>query len=396
MIAGSMPAADPHEVSRRLRAEGRTVVSVTARSGRDEDRLDSAQIRRDHGAKSIRRDDVVVFCEQMSVMLETGVPLAEALGAYCAQVRRPEQRAVFEALRADLMHGETFSTAAQRWPGVFPGIMISLLRASEASGTLGMMLGRIARYLRKERQTARQIRGAVAYPAFMVGAALVLSAFLVVVILPKFATIYAGKAAALPGPTRALLAVSEFAGTQWKWYLPLAVGAMIAAWVFARRPTGRRWIDWLRVNLPVLGRLYRKLYISRACRTMGTLLAANVSLLDIIELVRGVTNNSEFDRIWDRVERDVREGRHLSDAFVESGYIPSNVSTMITSGERSGRLAEVMDRLAEFADQELDAEVKQVTAFIEPVMIMIMGVVIGGVALALLLPIFRMGSVMAG
>jgi len=395
MVTGTMSAAVPAEVGSRLRAEGKTLVSVSDRPMREQPDLDRVQIRRNQGARSIRRDDVIIFCEQMSVMLETGVPLAEALESYCRQVRKPEQRIVFESLRDEILSGETFSTAALKWPRVFPRIMTSLLRASEASGTLAPMLGRIGQYLRKEQQTVRQIRGALTYPLFMVLAALSLSSFLMVFVLPRFASIYEGRSAVLPAPTRLLLGFSDFLTGQWHLYGP-AVAILVTAYLFwSRTDGGRRILDWTRLNVPILGSMYRKLYISRASRTMATLMQSNVNLFDIIEICRGVTGNRMIDRLWDETERNVRDGRDFSDAFQNCRYVSPNVASMITAGDRSGRLGDVMGRVAEFTDQELDIEVKQCTAFIEPVMIMVMGVVVGAVAIALLLPIFRMGTVMA-
>ena len=396
MVTGTMSASVPAEVSSRLRADGKTVISVSDRPMVEQPDLDRIRIKRNQGARSIRRDDVIVFCEQMSVMLETGVPLAEAMESYCRQVRRPEQRVVFESLRDDILSGETFSTAAMKWPRAFPRIMTSLLRASEASGTLAPMLGRIGQYLRKEQQTFRQIRGALTYPLFMVIAALSLSTFLMVFVLPRFATIYEGRSAVLPAPTRLLLALSDFLSGQWHLYVPACLVAATLFILWSRTNGGRRTLDWTRLNVPVIGSMYRKLYVSRASRTMATLMQSNVNLFDIIEICRGVTGNRIIDELWDETERNVRDGKEFADAFQRCRYVSPNVASMISAGDRSGRLGAVMGRVAEFTDQELDVEVKQCTAFIEPVMIMIMGIVVGAVAIALLLPIFRMGTVMAG
>lgn len=396
IVSGTMSAADAREVGNRLRADGKYLLDVDDRPMRGEVRLDAWQIRRNEAARRVRRDDVIAFCEQLSVMLDTGVPLAEALDAFQAQTRSREFKVVLEVLREDIYAGETFSDAASKWPRVFPTVMTSLLRASEASGTMALMLGRVGSYLAKERKTVRQIKGALAYPAFMMGAALMLSLFLMLVILPKFAAIYEGRSATLPAATTVLLTISRFLVEEWKLYLPIVGGTLTAGAVFVRRPTGRRTLDWLRLNVPILKSMYEKLYVTRASRTMGTLLQAGVGLLDIIAIVRGVTNNDVFDGVWDQMEADIRDGKRMSDSFAECRYIPPNVSSMVASGERSGRLGDVMDRIAEFSEQELDNAVRQVTAYIEPIMIICMGTVVGGVAIALLLPIFRMGQVMSG
>jgi type IV pilus assembly protein PilC len=329
-------------------------------------------------------------------MLETGVPLTEALDSFCAQTPRREFKQVLGALRDDIHSGEPLSLAMSRWPRVFPPLMISLMKASEASGTMAMMLGRVGSYLGKERRTARQIRGALAYPLFMMVSALAMTVFLMAFVLPRFARIYEARAATLPAPTKVLLGISTFITGEFLVYGPILAVVTVGLALFLRAPRGRRLLDWLRLNAPVLRTLYGQLYVTRATRTMGTLLAAGVNLLDIIDICRGVTSNAYYADLWDRMERGIREGRQLSDAVLACPHVPPNVASMIASGERSGRLPAVMERIADFSEQELDAAVKQVTSFIEPLMIAIMGLVVGGVAMALLLPIFSMGRVMTG
>ncbi|MHC4447718.1 MAG: type II secretion system F family protein, partial [Planctomycetota bacterium] len=215
-------------------------------------------------------------------------------------------------------------------------------------------------------------------------------------VLPRFAQIYASRSASLPVPTRVLIAVSDFLNTQYMYYGPVLVVGLVVGALWLRSAAGRRAKDWLRLNVPAVRTMYGQLYISRTARTMSTLLSAGVNLLDIIDICRGVTNNVYYDEMWDAMAAGVHEGGQLSDAVLDAPFIPSSVASMIGAGERTGRLSEVMERIAEFSEEELERAVRQVTTFIEPVMILIMGVVIGGVAVALLLPIFGMSQVMAG
>ncbi|UCD74994.1 MAG: type II secretion system F family protein [Phycisphaerales bacterium] len=396
ILTGSMVAASAEEVASRLRAEGKFILSVGDKPLPAETDLDEVHLRRGEAAKRVRKEDVIGFCQQLSIMLETGVPLTEALDAFCCQVKRKEFRDILVVLRDDIHSGELFSNAMAKWPRVFPNMMISLMQASEASGTMALMLGRIGEYLAKERRTAKQIKGALSYPMFMMTAGIVMSAFLMVFVLPRFATIYEGRSATLPAPTRILLGASEFIMTQYLVYGPILAVLIIGGAIWIHYPSGKRCLDWMRLNLPILRSMYGQLYITRSTRTMGTLLTAGVNLLDIINICRGVTGNAYYHDLWDDVEKAIRDGRQFSEAMFEAKFIPPNVSSMIASGERSGRLADVMERIAEFSEEELDTAVKQVTAYIEPIAIMCMGVVVGGVALALLLPIFSMGNVVAG
>lgn len=395
IVRGSLSAASAAEVASRLRSEGKFVLSVEENAIRVSAEMDAAQIRRSEAAKRVRREDVISFCQQLSVMLETGVPLTEALDSFCAQSPRKEFLAVLTVLRDDIYAGEKFSVAMARWPRVFPAMIVSLMKASEASGTMAMMLGRIGDYLAKEQRTARQIRGAMSYPIFMMATALVLTIALMAFVLPKFAKVYEMRAVSLPTPTKVLLGMSEFVTTQYWYYGPAIAVLAIASFVFLRQSVGRRTCDWLRLCLPVIGRMYAQLYITRSARTMSTLLAAGVNLLDIIVICRGVTNNHHYDKMWYAMEQGVRDGRQMSEAVFACRYISRNVASMIASGERSGRLAEVMERIALFAEEELDNAVKKATSYIEPVMIVCMGGVVGGVAMALLLPIFSMGKMMS-
>jgi type IV pilus assembly protein PilC len=275
-------------------------------------------------------------------------------------------------------------------------MIVSLMKASEASGTMSMMLGRVAEYLNKERRTARQVKGALGYPMFMMGTAVLMTVFLMTFVLPRFAKIYEMRSAQLPAPTRVLLGISQFFTQQYMFYLPALATVIVGGYFWFRHPSGRRAVDWLRLNAPILRTIYGQLYITRASRTMATLMSSGVSLIDIIQICRGVTRNAHYDAMWTRMESDVREGKQISDTIFATPFIPRNIASMISSGERSGRLAQVMERIAAFSEEELDSAVKQATSFIEPIMIVFMGLVVGGVAVALLLPIFSMGKVMAG
>lgn len=396
VTSGTMVAASTQEVSERLREDGKFALAVHDKALRASTELDATQIRRNQAARNVKRDDVIAFCQQLSVMLETGVPIGEAIDAFHRLTPRREFKIVLEVIKDDIFGGEQLSVAMAKWPRVFPSMVISLMKASEASGTLGLMLGRVGTYLAKERRTAKQIRGALGYPMFMVMMSLLMTGFLVAFVLPRFAKIYEQRSASLPTPTRMLLGTSEFLLEYYLLYGPLLVGAVVGMLIWRRYPSGRHVIDWIKLHLPVIAPMYVQLNVTRAMRTMSTLLAAGVNLLDIIDICRGVTTNVYYQRMWTNMENGVREGNQLSDALIGTSLIPANVASMICSGERSGRLAEVTEKIAEFTEEELDAAVKTVTSFVEPIMIIVMGLVVGGIALALLLPVFSMGKIMTG
>lgn len=395
-VTGSITARDRDDVATHLRDEGLFITSIASGTAGSLPELDVDEIRTRQGLQRIRRADVVSFAQQLSVMLETGVPLPEGLEAIASQARRSEFRAVLESVREDVCGGSPLSEALARWPQVFPGVMVSLLQAAELSGTTALMLSRVSDYLSKELRTKRQVRGAMLYPGFMLGSGLLVVAFLVTFILPRFAKIYEMRSASLPAPTKMLMSIGTFAVEGWMYYVPVLVAAAVGLLVVPRTSAGRRWIDWLKLRAPVFRSIHVHLYVTRSTRTMSTLLAAGVNLMDAINACRQVTRNVIFDRVWSGMEQHVRDGRRLSQAFEESSDVPANVASMVAAGERSGRLPEVMERVAEYSEEELELAIRKSTSLLEPVLIIVMGLLVGAVAIALLLPIFRMSSVVTG
>lgn len=393
-VAGVVEAPTQHDALRQVQREGKIVIEIGL--GAPEAPVDADLVRLRAAASMIKREEVISMTSQLSVMLETGVPLGEALKAFCQQSKRGGLKRVMENVSSRITSGQPFSDAIKEFPRAFPPLMVSLMRASEASGKLGMMLGRVSEYLAKERKIVRQIKGALTYPTVMVTMALTVTGFLVVFVLPRFAKIYANKKAALPSLTRFVMNVSEFMTTHYLWII-LALAALVAGAIslnFFDR--GRTLIDTLKVRAPVIGKMFGQFYLARAARTLGTLLASGVQLLDAVRIVRGVTSNILWQRLWDDCEKAMTSGQTLTEVMSKSDLIPPATGYMIAAGERTARLPEVFTRIADTTEEELDQTIKSVTQLIEPAMIMFMGVVIGGIAVALLLPIFSIANVMSG
>ncbi|MEM9295497.1 MAG: type II secretion system F family protein, partial [Planctomycetota bacterium] len=337
----------------------------------------------------IKRAEVVAFSHQLAVMIDTGVPISEAMACIVSQTPNPAFQAVLDRVASVIRGGDKLSTALQAHPRIFPRVMISLVEAAEASGGLGQMLERVSEYLAKERAIVAKARGALTYPAVMLGLALVIVVGLVMFILPRFEKLYTAKGSALPGPTQVLLGVSNAITAQpWAW-LAGGVGLAVAFALYRRTDAGRRQLDALRLAAPVIGPLTRQLFLARATRLMGTLFAAGVPILDIIRLVRKVTRSHRYEQLWDHVSAHLERGGQLSDALEGSELIPPDVRQMILAGEKSGRLEQVLTKVADFSETEFDERVKTATQLLEPMMIVAMGVFVGFLALALLLPVFQ-------
>lgn len=391
LVTGALEARSRREALRALQREGKAVIDL-AEAGPPVDRQ-AVLVRL--AAQTVKREEVIGFCAQLAVMLDTGVALPDALGAFMRQAKGGSMRTIVEVIASRVTNGVSLSAALAEFPKVFPNLMLALMKASEASGQMGLMLTRIVEYLTKERRTARQIKGALTYPIVMVTLALTVTGFLVTWVLPRFAKIYQSRSAALPRPTKVVLAIGEFSTAHWPWLLAGIGAAAGLAFAVRLHPTGRRVIDTVKLRAPVIGPMFTTCYLARACRTLGTLLASGVTMLDAVRIVRGLVPNVLWLDLWKRIEESLTQGRTIAEVVCNSPLVPPAVGQMIAAGERSGRIAEVLDRVSVSAEADLDEAVKNATQLIEPAMIVFMGALIGGIAIALLLPIFSVASVAA-
>ncbi|MEM8494487.1 MAG: type II secretion system F family protein [Planctomycetota bacterium] len=392
LTTGLMRAVSVAEAGAMLRNESKFVVNLDEV---DEQKEQAAQNKARRKSGRIKRDDVIAFAHQLAAMIDTGVPLSEALECIAQQCANAAFAEVLEEVHGHVQSGGELSTALKQHPKIFPPVMTSLVAASEASGTMGMMLERVSGYLTKERQTAKKIKNALTYPAIMLVMITGVTVGLLVFVLPKFTTIFAQRGAALPLPTQALIVISEaLTGYWWAWLLGI-FGAVVGYVVASRTESGRRTIDQFKLKCPVLGELFRKLYLTRSMRTMGTMIDAGVPILDMVTIVRDVTSNRWYEDLWDDLSDRMQRGSQLSDGLFESPLIPRSISQMVYAGEKSGRLGVTMNKIAEFTEAEFDDQVKTTTSLIEPAMTASMGIIIGFIAIALLLPIFTVGNVVA-
>jgi type IV pilus assembly protein PilC len=344
--------------------------------------------------RRIKVDDIVFFANQLAVMVDTGVPLSEALDSIANSTDHDGVAIMVDDLSEKVKGGTEFSEALEAYPKLFNEQFVSMIRASEASGTMGMMLQRSAQYMMQDRETRKQVKGAMVYPISMLSFCVVVVVMLLAFVMPRFEKIYAGKGKALPVPTQVLMSISGVITGYWM-ILLIGLGAVVGGLVaFLRTPTGRQSMDWVKINMPMFGGMYRKGCIARSLRTMSTMIDTGVSMLEGLEITSRVAGNYYFSKLWTGLAEDVSEGSALSTGLYESPLIPRTITQMVEAGERSGRLAEVTDRVAAFCEDDLKIAIKTLTSMIEPVMIIVMGAVIGGIAMALLLPIFTMSKVM--
>jgi type IV pilus assembly protein PilC len=337
--------------------------------------------------------DVLNFTSQLAVMIRAGISIRSAIDGICEQTENPKFKAILSQIRKDVESGKNFSDALTRYPKVFSPLYINMVKASELSGGFSRMLDKIAGYLNQQIETVSMVRGAMIYPGIIGGLAVCVTIFLLTWVLPRFLVIFKGKEAALPAPTKMLMALSNFMVNYW--YV-LVVAVVAAVWGFVlmlRTDWGRLWWDKTKLTVPLFKKMFRALYISRGLHTMGQLINAGVPMLDTIAITAEISGNTLYKRMWRAVYGAVKQGKKISLPLQRSPLLPRAVVQMISAGEESGKLGEVLDEVSDFYSKELRNVIKTVTSMIEPLMIVLMGSVVGFIAMSIILPIFKLSSI---
>lgn len=395
LVEDEVVASSPVEAARIVRGEGKFIVRVepkTARGARPAGRsVASAPV---FGREKYRPEDLIFFTGQLAVMVETGVSLAEALDACVHEGNSPRFAAALNGVIEKVNAGREFSSALAEHPEVFPGIYISLIKASEASGKMGPMLERLAQHLEEQAALVKKIKGAVTYPIVMFLFAIGVTIFLMTYVLPKFSNIYAGKEASLPAVTRALMAFSNGLVTVGPYVGAGLVAAVVGAVLYLRTPAGRWQMETLKLRIPLVGPLFHRTYLARSLQTLGTMIQSGVTVLDSVRLTASACGSAVYEQMWNMVNDRLETGQQISEALADQPSVPRSVNKMLAAGERSGRLGAVMERVARHCEAELNTAIKTLTSMLEPAIVMFLGVVVGGLVLALLLPIFTISKAM--
>jgi len=342
--------------------------------------------------QSVPSKDILAFTSQLAVMAKAGIGLTSALEGIGEQIKNPRLGQIVRTMKRDVEAGRQFSEALQRFPKVFSPLYVNMVRASELSGSFGHMLDRIGGYLTQQVETRREVKGAMIYPVIIVVLAIVTTIFMLTFILPRFMVLFEGKEDILPMPTKALMAMRSSLRGYWYIHLVAAAAMVGGAVYFLRTDIGKAWWDSAKLKIPILKNLCHALYLSRGLRTMGELVNAGVPMLDTIAITAEVSGNVHYARVWRRVHAGVRKGQRISPTLSHSPLFPNSVAQMISAGEETGSLGEILSDVSEFYDRELRATIKAVTAAIEPLMIILMGGVVAFIAASILLPIFKMSQ----
>jgi type IV pilus assembly protein PilC len=391
--AGGVAAADAATAAAMLRGKGLHVMQLAPAASAA--RLASLGEKLSWTSGPGKKE-ILDFTTQLAVMIRAGISIRQALDGISEQTANVKFKKILLQIKADIESGRQFSEAISKHPKLFGPLYLSMVRASEMSGAFARMLDRIAAYLQQELETRKLVIGASIYPGIIATMAIGVTVFLLTFVLPRFAGVFEGKEEALPGPTKFLMSLSDFMVGYWWIILILAAAAIGGFLMFVRTELGGFWWDRAKLSMPVAKRMFRALYISRSLHTMGELLNAGVPMLDTLAITGDISGNRLFRRMWRSVHSSVRQGRKIQTQLGKSNLLPKSVIQMVAAGEDSGKLGEVLDEVSDYYHRVLRDAIKAVTSMIEPLMIVLMGSVVGFIAMAIILPIFKMSSLVSG
>ncbi len=383
-------AQSAEELARLLEGQGLFLMESSVVGGSEGGANAALLAPKNRGGVSLK--ELTVFTTQLAVMVRTALPIMEALEILAGQNNNPAFRAMLLEVARSVRHGQPLSHAFARYPQVFDEVYISLLASGEAGGQMDLMLERIASHLEFQWQLKQKLQAALVYPTVVILTAMSVLAFLVIFVLPTFMEVFAQFDVALPLPTRALIFVSGLIRHGWYIMFPAAAGLW---WYFRKMltdPAHTRALHGLQLRLPLVGELIRNMVMTRILMTLGSLTGSGVPILKSLELAKASAGNLVFKDLLDRIIENVREGHGISPALAQSPYIPRAVSSMISVGEKTGTLPEVIMKVAWFYESETDTAIKSLFAAMEPLFIVGLGLLVGGIAVSVLLPMFNLAG----
>jgi type IV pilus assembly protein PilC len=383
-VTGTLEVATPQVVLEALHRKGLIVISVTPQKG-------SAAKR---GGR-VGMEDLAIFSRQMATLVDAGIPLVGGLEAVADQLENKRLREVVTRVKEAVEGGTNFTAAIAKQKTIFSPLFVSMVKAGEASGHLAEVLDRLATYLEKSAALQRKVRSACVYPAIVISMAMIITAVLILKVIPAFKDIFVQLGADLPLPTKILIAVSSFAQKGFFPGLVLGTGAFFWAQRALETPRGRLWFDGTMLKLMIVGNIVRKVAIAKFARTLATLVKSGVQILGALDIVAESAGNSVVAKAILEVRNSIREGENIAGPLAASGVFPPMVVRMIGVGEQTGRLDEMLVKVADFYDDQVDAAVSGLTSALEPIIIAVLGVVVGSIVLSIFLPIFKLTQTLA-
>ena len=378
-ISGELEARDRKELASKLR--DRKVVLTDANAKPMEIKLPAM-------AKKITVRDLGIFSRLFSTMVNAGLPIDQCLDILCEQVPNKTFSKVIAEIHQSVTSGASMAEALSKHKKVFDNLYIHMVEAGETGGVLAVIFRRLASYLEKADALRRKVKGAMMYPIAVMTVAIGATVFLLLKVIPVFAKMFADMGATLPKPTQIVIGISEFLQQYFLYGLIMAIGLIVLYKRYRKTETGKLVTDRLFLKLPVLGNVIRKTAVARFTRTLGTLISSGVPILQGLDITAKTSGNMVIQRALQATRKSISEGKNISVPLQDSGVFPTMVVQLISVGEQTGRLAEMLEKIADFFDEEVETAVQAMTSLIEPIVIVFMGVVIGGLLIAMYLPMF--------
>ncbi|MFT3664347.1 type II secretion system F family protein [Piscinibacter sp.] len=380
IVRGEMRAGGEAMVSASLRRQGILTTKVKK--------------RRTSGGKAIKQKDIAIFTRQLATMMKAGVPLIQSFDIVARGSTNPKMTRLLNDIRTDVETGTSLSSAFRKHPLYFDALYCNLVEAGEAGGILEALLERLAIYQEKTMAIKNKIKSALIYPVAVLVVAFVVVAIIMIFVIPAFKDVFSSFGADLPAPTLVVIAMSEFF-VKW-WYLifgGIGFGIYFFMQAWRRSPRMQKAMDRLLLRVPVFGDLVNKSCIARWTRTLSTMFAAGVPLVEALDSVGGASGNAVFAEATEQIQKDVATGSALTTSMQTTGVFPTMVIQMCAIGEESGSLDHMLGKAAEFYEDEVDEMVKGLSSLMEPIIIVVLGTVIGGIVVSMYLPIFKLGQV---
>jgi type IV pilus assembly protein PilC len=349
--------------------------------------------KRVSGAGKIRIKELPMYTRQMAAMLSSGMPLVQSIVALEEQTANKNFRAVLAGVRVNVEGGSMYSDALNEYPQVFDELYVNMMRAGETGGMLAETSERVATFLEASNRLRAKVKSAMMYPSVVMSVAIIISTALIVFIVPTFATMFAGFGAELPGPTQMLLNTSNFIRDYWYVVLAGIATAVYSLRRYVRTEKGGYMLDMFRLRFPLIGKLVRKIAITRFASTFAQLMASGVPIIQAMSIVGLATGNKVIGKAILDARANVEQGKTISGTLRDNKEFPSMLIHMLSAGEQTGKMEEMLSKLSEFYQEEVDTMLEGLTSMLEPLLMVVIGVMIGGIVLAMFMPIFRMTEV---
>ena len=348
------------------------------------------------GSSKVKVKDIAIFFRQFSVMIDAGLPLVQCLEILAANQENPAFQKTLTGVRTTVEGGATLANAMRQFPVVFDDLTTNMIEAGETGGILDIILQRLAVYVEKAVRLKAAVKSALIYPVAVVSLAGLIVAALLKWVVPIFANLFAGLGVALPLPTRIVMGLSGFMVSFWWVFIVVAVVFVFGLRAIRKNPKGRYYFDKFLLHLPIVGSLLRKIAVGRFTRTLGTLITSGVPILEGLAITARTSGNAVLEEALMKVRKAIEEGRTIVDPLRECGVFPNMVTQMIGVGEATGAMDSMLQKIADFYEEEVDAATKDMLAMLEPVIIGLLGVTIGGIVISLYMPLFAMIAKLAG